>query len=169
VCARGFPLHFAEEPTPWSRSRTQPRPPPRRGGSLWEEFKGFAFKGSVIDLAVGVIIGAAFAKIIDALVKSIIMPLISLLIPAEQSYQGWKWVINGKDIPYGLFLGEVVNFLIVALVLFVFIIKFLGWVMRAKKQEEAAPAPLTRDQELLTEIRDLLQKQRTAQGATPSP
>jgi large conductance mechanosensitive channel len=130
--------------------------------SLFDEFKNFAFKGNVIDLAVGVIIGAAFAKIIDALVRYLIMPLISVIMPADESYLGWKWVIKGKEIPYGLFIGEVVNFLIVALALYLFIVKFLGLLMRAKQQEAAAaPPPPTRDQELLTEIRDLL-KQRPA-------
>jgi large conductance mechanosensitive channel len=133
----------------------------RKAFSVLDEFKAFAFKGNVIDLAVGVIIGAAFGKIIDSLVKHIIMPMISILMPAEQSYLGWKWVINGKEVPYGLFLGEIVNFLIVALALFVFIVKFLGWIMRSKKQEAATPPPPTKDQELLTEIRDLL-KQRPA-------
>jgi large conductance mechanosensitive channel len=132
--------------------------PTKKALSLWEEFKQFAFKGNVIDLAVGVIIGAAFAKIIDSLVKNIIMPLVSLAIPSEQSYQSWKLVVGAKEVPYGLFLGEVVNFLILALVLFLFIVKFLGWVMRSKKAEAAVPPPLTRDQELLTEIRDLLRK-----------
>jgi len=126
--------------------------------ALLEEFKNFALKGNVIDLAVGVIIGAAFGKIVDSLVKSIIMPLISVLIPGEQGYIGWKFVINGKDIPYGLFVGEVVNFLVVALALYLFIVKFLGFVMKAKKAEAAAPPPPTKDQELLTEIRDLLRK-----------
>ena len=127
--------------------------------SLFEEFKSFAFKGNVIDLAVGVIIGAAFGKIIDSLVKHIIMPLISVVLPGEQGYLQWKWVINGKEVPYGLFIGEVVNFLIVAVALFIFIVKFLGWVMRAKKQVAAVPPPPpppTTDQVLLTEIRDLL-------------
>ena len=69
------------------------------------------------------------------------------------------WIVPGteKVIPYGLFLGEVVNFLILALVLFLFIVKFLGWIMRTKK--EAPPPPLTKDQELLIEIRDLLKNQ----------
>jgi large conductance mechanosensitive channel len=127
--------------------------PTRQALSLFDEFKAFAFKGNVIDLAVGVIIGAAFGKIIDALVKDLLMPLIGVLIPGEQGYLGWKWVINGKDVPYGLFIGEVVNFLIVALALFVFIVKFLGWMMRTKKAEVP---PLTKDQELHTEIRNLL-------------
>ncbi len=135
--------------------------PKRQAFSLLEEFKNFAFKGNVIDLAVGVIIGAAFGKIVDSLVKQIIMPLISVVIPGDQSYVSWKWVINGKEVPYGQFLGEVVNFLIVALVLFFFIVKFLGWVMRFKKEEAAAaPPPLTKDQELLAEIRDLLKSSR---------
>jgi large conductance mechanosensitive channel len=133
----------------------------KRAYSLFDEFKAFAFKGNVIDLAVGVIIGAAFGKIIDSLVKHLIMPLISVIMPAEQGYLEWKWTINGKEIPYGLFLGEIVNFLIVALALYIFIVKFLGWVMKARKEEAAARLPPTKDQELLMEIRDLL-KQRPA-------
>src|SRR5881227_691940 len=117
--------------------------PTKRAFSLFEEFKNFAFKGNVIDLAVGVIIGAAFSKIIDSLVKHLIMPLVSVVLPGDQSYLAWKWVIHGKEVPYGLFLGEVVNFLIVALALYIFIVKFLGWVMRSRKQELAAPPPLT--------------------------
>jgi large conductance mechanosensitive channel len=128
--------------------------------TLIHEFKKFALKGNVIDLAVGVIIGAAFVKIIDSLVKHLIMPTVGVLMPGEQGYLGWKLVINGKDIPYGLFLGEVVNFLIVALALFFFIVKFLGWVMHSKKEEAAAPPKPTTEQQLLTEIRDLLKQGR---------
>jgi len=132
--------------------------PMKRTFSLSEEFKNFAFKGNVIDLALGVVIGAAFGKIIDSLVKHLIMPLVSVILPAEQGYLGWKWVIRGKEIPYGLFLGEVVNFLLVSLAMFIFIVKLLGWLVKAKKKEAAAPPPLTKDQELLAEIRDLLKK-----------
>ena len=130
--------------------------------SFIEEFKKFALKGNVIDLAVGVIIGAAFGKIIESLVKHLIMPVLGLLVPGEQGYLGWKLVIAGQGIPYGLFLGEVVNFLIVALALFLFIVKFLGWVTRSRKDEAAAalaPEP-SREQELLAEIRDLLKAGR---------
>jgi large conductance mechanosensitive channel len=137
--------------------------PTKKAFLLVEEFRNFALKGNVIDLAVGVIIGAAFGKIIDSLVKHIIMPLISLLVPGQQSYLDWKIQVGEKVVPYGLFLGEVVNFLIIALALFLFIVKFLGWVMRTKKEEAVAPPPPTRDQELLMEIRDLLKKSR------PSP
>jgi len=129
--------------------------------TLIDEFKKFALKGNVIDLAVGVIIGAAFGKIIDSLVKHLIMPALGVLLPGEQGYLGWKLLIAGKEIPYGLFVGEVLNFLIVALALFIIIVKFLGWVMKAKKEEAAAPAPVpTREQELLTEIRELLKQGR---------
>jgi large conductance mechanosensitive channel len=129
-----------------------------RAFSLLDEFKQFALKGNVIDLAIGVIIGAAFGKIVDSLVKHIIMPLISVVVPGKQSYLEWKWLIDGKEVPYGLFLGEILNFLILALVLFLFIVKFLGWVMRTRKEEVAAPPPPTKDQELLAEIRDLLKR-----------
>lgn len=132
--------------------------PARRARTLLDEFKNFAFKGNVIDLAVGVIIGAAFGRIIESLVKNIIMPLIGLILPGQQGYLGWKIVVGEQEVPYGLFIGEVVNFLIVSAALFFFIVKFLGWVMRAKKEEP--PPPPTPEQVLLTEIRDLLKKDR---------
>ncbi len=135
----------------------------KRAFSLFDEFKAFAFKGNVVDLAVGVIIGGAFGGIVKSLVDNVIMPLVSLLMPAGQSYE--KWVIplaEGKDMPIGLFLSTVVNFLILALVLFIFIVKFLGWLMKEKKATDVAPPPpaLSKDQELLIEIRDLLKTSR---------
>ena len=95
------------------------------------------------------IIGGAFGGIVKSLVDNIIMPLISLVMPAEHGYTEWAWTVPGttKSIPYGQFLGDVVNFLIIALVLFIFIVKFLGWILRTKK--EAPPPALTKDQELL--------------------
>ena len=127
--------------------------------AMLEEFKNFALKGNVVDLAIGVIIGAAFGKIVDSLVKHIIMPFLGVIIPGEQGYLTWKWVIRGKEIPFGLFIGEIVNFLIVALALYIFIVKFLGMIMKNKQEEAVAPPPLTKDQELLTEIKELLSKQ----------
>src|SRR5262245_23746349 len=139
-------------------SKQLPPPGPRqRAFSLLQEFKNFALKGNVIDLAVGVIIGAAFGKIISSLVENVFMPLLGLVLPGG-GYQHWTAEVGGTTIPYGKFLGDVVYFLIVALVLFVFVVKFLGWVMRTRSAEAAAPPPLTRDQELLTEIRDLLKR-----------
>lgn len=132
--------------------------PKRHVSAMLEEFKNFALKGNVVDLAIGVIIGAAFGKIIDSLVKHIIMPFISVIMPGEKGYLAWKLIINGREIPYGLFIGEVVNFLIIALALYIFIVKFLGLIMKNKKEEAVAPPLPTKDQELLTEIRDLLRK-----------
>lgn len=137
----------------------------RQASSLLSEFKGFAFKGNVIDLAVGVIIGTAFGKIVTSLVDHIIMPVIGVILPGKTGYQGWEVTIQGKKIPYGLFLGDVVNFLIVAMALFLFIVKFLGWIMKTKKD---AP-PLTKDQELLSEIRDLLKRQAQESGPGMTP
>ena len=130
--------------------------PAKKAFSLIEEFKAFAFKGNVIDMAVGVIVGAAFGKIIDSLVKNIVMPLIGLVLPGEQGYLGWKLVVGAKEVPYGLFIGEVVNFLIIAVVLFVFLVKFLGFLTKSQQKAVTAPPPPTRDQQLLMEIRDLL-------------
>ncbi len=66
---------------------------------FFEEFKKFALKGNVIDLAVAVVMGGAFGKIVDSLVKDIIMPLVSLVMPGEQGYLNWKLVVGQKEIP----------------------------------------------------------------------
>ena len=135
--------------------------PTKKALTLVEEFRNFAFKGNVIELAVAVIIGGAFGKIVDSLVKHIIMPAVGVILPGQQGYLGWKLTLLGKEIPYGLFIGEVVNYVLVALAVFLFIVKFLGWILRVKKEEAAAAAPpLTKDQELLAEIRDLLKGER---------
>lgn len=133
--------------------------PTKQAFSLFEEFKNFAFKGNVIDLAVGVIIGGAFGKIVSSLVDNIIMPTVSVILPGNAGYKDWAIKIGEKTIPYGAFLGDIVSFLLLATALFVFIVKFLGWLMKSKAAEVAAPPAPTKDQELLMEIRDLL-KQR---------
>jgi large conductance mechanosensitive channel len=130
--------------------------PTKHAATLFEEFKNFAFKGNVIDLAVGVIIGGAFGKIVSSLVDNLIMPVVSVIMPGDAGYKDWALKVGEKTIPYGAFLGDIVSFLILALALFVFIVKFLGWIMKSKAAESVAPPPPTKDQELLTEIRDLL-------------
>lgn len=140
--------------------------PAKKAAAAVGDFKKFAFKGNMVDLAVGVIIGAAFGKIIDSLVRDIFMPLISLVLPGEQGYKGWKIVVGQKEVNFGIFLGELVNFLVVALVLYLCIVKFLGWFMRKREEE---PPKLTKDQELLTEIRDLLKKEQPAPEPVPPP
>jgi large conductance mechanosensitive channel len=129
--------------------------------SLWDEFKKFAFKGNVIDMAIGIIIGAAFATVVKSLVDDILMPLIGLAMPGDKGYEGWASQVGDKVVPYGKFLGAALNFLIIAIVLYIFLVKFLGWIVKAKQE---APPPPTKQEELLTEIRDLL-KQRAAEPA----
>ena len=128
--------------------------PRKTASSFFDEFKAFAFKGNVVDLAVGVIIGGAFGNIVQSLVKNIIMPLVGAVLPGPRGYEAWSFMIRGKPIPYGHFIADIVNFVILAAALFFFIVKFLGWIMRTKQAD--SPPPLTKDQELLAEIRDLL-------------
>lgn len=120
--------------------------------SLLEEFKSFIMKGNVVDLAVGVIIGGAFGKIVDSLVNHIIMPAIGMFLPDPEGYKAWKI----GPVLVGEFLGTVINFLVIAAAIWIFIVKFLGFLTKAKQTEASAPPPPTKDQELLTEIRDLL-------------
>jgi large conductance mechanosensitive channel len=122
-----------------------------------KEFREFAMKGNVIDLAVGVIIGAAFGKIVSSMVDNILMPIIGVLLQGI-NFASLSIMIGDANIKYGLFIGTILDFIIIALVLFM-VIKFVN---NVKKREEAAPAPPappTKDQVLLTEIRDLLRKQ----------
>lgn len=124
-----------------------------------KEFKDFAIKGNVIDLAIGVVIGAAFSKIVNSLIEDVITPMV--LQPALKAAH----LTNLRDltafgsIKYGLFISAVINFIIVAWVLFL-VIKGIN----ASKKKEAAktpPVPVGPTQEqLLTEIRDLLMEQR---------
>lgn len=123
--------------------------------SLLRDFRDFAFKGNMIDLAVAVVIGAAFTKLITSVVDNIIMPLLSYVTP-EQSYT--EWMIG--RIKVGAFLGDFVSFLILALVVFIVIVKAVGWLAaRGREKAPVGPPPLTKDQELLMEIRDLLTRQ----------
>lgn len=139
--------------------------PQKKAKTFFEEFKTFAFKGNAVDLAIGVIIGASFGAIVKSLADDIIMPLIGLVLPGERGYEGWVWQVGDKLVPYGKFLGAFVNFLIVSLALYVFMVKFLGWITQSRNAEAAAPPRLTRDQQLLTEIRDLLKQNLKEPGS----
>lgn len=120
---------------------------------MWKEFKQFAMKGNVIDLAVGVIIGTAFGKIVSSLVSDIIMPLVGLFVGVVDFSK-----LAYGELKYGLFIQSVVDFFIIAFSVF-FFVKFLN---RFKKKEEpAAPEEkISRQEELLAEIRDLLKEDK---------
>lgn len=142
------------------------------GDRMWNEFKSFAFKGNVLDMAVGVVIGSAFGKIVTSLVNDIIMPIIGV-ITAGVDFKDLKWVMSAAvtegdkiihpeaAILYGSFIQNIVDFLIVAVSIFVFI-RLIGKLrIKQKKEEEAAVAEVKAptSEEILTEIRDLLKKQ----------
>ncbi|MBE9665960.1 large-conductance mechanosensitive channel protein MscL [Mucilaginibacter boryungensis] len=128
-----------------------------------KEFKEFAVKGNVVDLAVGVIIGAAFGKIVTSLVNDVIMPPIGLLT-GGLDFSKQKWVLkaaeNGKPetaVAYGAFVNNVIDFLIVAFVIFL-LIKGINSLKRQEEAAPAAPPEPTKEEILLTQIRDLLAK-----------
>ena len=110
---------------------------------IWKEFKEFAFKGNVIDMAVGVMIGSAFTAIVNSLVKDVFTPLISLLTKGID-FQTLSITLAGEGetallLTYGAFIQAVINFFLVAICIFIFV-KFINK-LRAKKAEEPAPAP----------------------------
>jgi large conductance mechanosensitive channel len=131
----------------------------QRAWTLLDEFKAFAFKGNVVDLAIGVIIGGAFHNIVDSLVKNLIMPVIAIVIPGQRPYTHWQLTARGSTVHIGLLLSDITHFVLIAAILFLFLVKFLGWLMRSKEPDQATPA-LNRQEELLTEIRDLLKVSR---------
>jgi large conductance mechanosensitive channel len=107
--------------------------------SLKDEFKTFIMKGNVVDLAIAVVVGGAFGQIVTAFVDGIVMPLVTMVLPANIKWE--EWVIGTFRI--GSVLGATVNFLIIALVIFLVLIKFLGRFM--KKEEAAAAVPTTKE------------------------
>ena len=126
--------------------------------SFMKEFKEFAVKGNVIDLAVAVIIGAAFGKIVASLVADIIMPLVSLLFGGAR-FAELTAIVGGAEIKYGLFIQNVFDFVIIALVIFI----MLRFVNKLKRKEEVVPTSLpvhTAEELLLIEIRDLLKEKK---------
>ena len=124
---------------------------------LIQEFKTFAMKGNVVDMAVGIIIGAAFGKIVTSLVSDVLMPPIGLLLGGIDFSNLSATLAEGVTIKYGLFINTVIDFIIVAFAIFMMI----KGVNRLKKKEElnpsAAPVP-SEEIMLLSQIRDLLKK-----------
>lgn len=128
--------------------------------SFLSEFKSFAMRGNVIDLAVGVIIGGAFGKIVSSLVEGIIMPVIGLLLGGIDITTK-SFTVGHAVIKWGAFLQSVIDFTIIAFSIFLFI-KLINLL---QKQEAATPAKPTNEEILLTQIRDLL-KQKKSESET---
>lgn len=145
-------------------------------GNFIQDFKAFALKGNVIDMAVGVIVGGAFGKIVSSLVDDIIMPVITICT-GNTGFENMKYVIHHAEpadaalgkaaveevaINYGMFIQNIVDFLIIALSIFVALRVTMKF-MKKEKEVEAAPAPApepTGEEKLLTEIRDLLKDRK---------
>lgn len=125
-----------------------------------EEFKAFAMRGNVMDLAVGVIVGGAFGSITSSLIDDIIMPVVGIFV-SQASFADLSVQIGGAVITYGNFIQAVLNFLIMALVVFC-LVKAMNSLHRKKEEAPAAPpAPPepSNEEKLLTEIRDLMKGQ----------
>jgi large conductance mechanosensitive channel len=125
---------------------------------MLKEFRDFAMRGNVIDLAIAFVIGVAFVAIVTSLVNDIIMPLVGLIL-GGLDFSGLSITVGAAAIAYGKFIQAIVNFVIVAFVLFLMV----RGINRLNKKKEAAPPPPpepSAEEKLLTEIRDLLKQQK---------
>lgn len=121
---------------------------------MWEDFKAFAFEGNVLDLAVAVVIGAAFGQIVSALVDNIIMPMVGILLNGI-SFEKLVWQVGDAQVTYGVFLQSILDFLIISASIFLFIRLIL------RKKREVVEEEVNPQEQLLTEIRDLLKEQNS--------
>ncbi|MEP2771949.1 MAG: large-conductance mechanosensitive channel protein MscL [Fulvivirga sp.] len=138
---------------------------------FYKEFKEFAVKGSVVDLAIGVVIGTAFNKIVSSLVNDVIMPPFGLLW-GSKDFANYKWVLKAAEhdangslisnevaLNYGAFGAHVLDFIIIAFSIFI-VLKFINSLRRKAEDEEETSVPTPKDIQLLVEIRDLLKKDK---------
>ncbi|MET3574215.1 large conductance mechanosensitive channel protein MscL [Bhargavaea ullalensis] len=126
---------------------------------MWKDFKEFAFKGNILDLAVAVVIGAAFGKIVSSLVENIITPLVGILVGGID-FTGLAFKVGNAKVTYGVFLQNVFDFLIIAFAIFM-VLRLLSKLKQTKEEEEAEEEEKQEadvKEELLREIRDLLKE-----------
>ena len=125
---------------------------------MLKEFKDFAMRGNVVDMAVGIIIGAAFGKIVSSLVSDVLMPPIGVVM-GSVSFSDLNIALGTEEgaatLNYGMFIDQVINFLIVALAVF-FLIKAINTLKKKEEEKPAEPPKPSAEEQLLTEIRDLL-------------
>ena len=126
---------------------------------LWNEFKEFAFKGNVIDMAVGVILGTAITAVVTSLVQDIIMPVLSAIIKIPSDITELTLKINNINIKYGSFLSNLINFLLMAFCIFI-CIKAINKVVSFRKKEEEKAAP-TQTKETVTFSTDQIKKDKS--------
>lgn len=129
---------------------------------VWKEFKAFAFKGNVLDLAVGVVIGTAFSRIVSSLVADLITPFFGIVFGGV-NFSELSLGYGESAIRYGSFIQAVVDFLLIAFSIFLFV-KLLGKMRKASPEEAPKPPVPSKEEVLLTEIRDLLKQQNRMNG-----
>ena len=125
---------------------------------ILKEFKEFAMRGNVMDMAVGVIIGGAFGKIVSSLVDDVIMPVIGVLTGGVD-FSKLSLMVGDAEVKYGMFIQNIIDFLIIAICIFS-MIKVMNSISAKKKEEPAAPAEPSNEEKLLGEIRDLLKNKQ---------
>jgi large conductance mechanosensitive channel len=130
--------------------------------SMLKEFRAFILRGNVVDLAVAVVIGAAFGAVVTAFVADIVTPLIAA-IGGKPNFAELKFKINGSEFLYGDFFNKIVSFVIIAAVIFFFVVRPLNALAARRKSQDPTPEPEAppEDIRLLGEIRDLLKNQAT--------
>lgn len=121
---------------------------------MWEDFKNFAFQGNVLDLAIAVVIGGAFGKIVSSLVENIIMPLIGVLLNGI-NFEHLVYQIGDNEISYGIFIQSVFDFFVISISIFLFIRLLMKF---RRTEEEEVVGEIDSKEQLLTEIRDLLKE-----------
>ena len=126
--------------------------------SILKEFKEFAMRGNVMDMAVGVIIGGAFGKIVSSLVDDVIMPVI-VVLTGGVDFSKLSLMVGDAEVKYGMFIQNIIDFLIIAICIFS-MIKVMNSISAKKKEEPAVPAEPSNEEKLLSEIRDLLKNKQ---------
>lgn len=129
---------------------------------MWNEFKEFAMKGNILDLAIGVVIGGAFAKIVSSLVENVIMPIVGMLTGGIDLTESFMFGSGEAQVKLGVFIQSILDFLIIAFSIFM-ALRIINRINRKKKEEiaqEPAIPELDSKEQLLKEIRDLLKKQQ---------
>ncbi|HZW67494.1 MAG TPA: large conductance mechanosensitive channel protein MscL [Pseudogracilibacillus sp.] len=124
---------------------------------MWKDFKEFAFQGNVLDLAVAVVIGAAFGQIISSLVENIIMPVVGILLNGI-NFAHLKVQVGDAEVLYGEFIQSILDFFIIAAAIFLFVRLLMKF--KREKEVEEVEEEVPADEKLLTEIRDLLKEQQ---------
>ncbi|TFE02421.1 large-conductance mechanosensitive channel protein MscL [Jeotgalibacillus salarius] len=125
--------------------------------TLLKEFREFAMRGNVLELAIAVVLGAAFGKIVTALVENIIMPFVGIILGGV-NFSSLIVTVGNAEVTYGIFIQAVIDFIIVAFAIFLFVKLINRFKRKEEAKEEAAPV-IDPQTELLTEIRDLLKKE----------